>query len=131
MRRSKLVGGLALALAACSDAPAPSHLTKLCISDSGASRYYLHLDLSVSEGQFRYQFMGQDTFYRVKAMHVDGGEVTGLAQFESAATGEVRGSPVDFKYVIATGELSDGFTEFSCENLQDPSLLDLPTRESG
>ena len=86
---------LALAsMTGCDTKPLPIQLEKYCVSDSGMSKYWLTLNTSERRGAIRYQYMGQDARYVVKAMQIDGRKVSGRADFQSSLTGETRGNPI-------------------------------------
>jgi hypothetical protein len=108
-----------LALAAmtgCDAKPLPIQLEKYCVSDSGLSKYWLTLNTSERRGTIRYQYMGQDAQYVVKAMQIEGREVSGRADFQSSSTGESRGNPIVFTYDSAPDTLKDGAASASCQN---------------
>ena len=104
------------AMAGCDAKPLPIQLEKYCVSDSGLSKYWLTLHTSERRGTIRYQYMGQDAQYVVKAMQIEGREVSGRADFQSSSTGETRGNPIVFTYDSAAETLKDGAASASCQN---------------
>lgn len=111
------LAALALAaMAGCDAKPLPIQLEKYCVSDSGLSKYWLTLHTSERRGTIRYQYMGQDAQYVVKAMQIEGREVSGRADFQSSSTGETRGNPIVFTYDSAADTLKDGAASASCQN---------------
>jgi len=106
------------AMSGCNAKPLPIQLEKYCVSDSGLSKYWLTLHTSERRGTIRYQYMGQDAQYVVKAMQTEGREVSGRADFQSSSTGETRGNPIVFTYDNATDTLKDGAASAACQNRQ-------------
>ncbi|MEZ5710494.1 MAG: hypothetical protein R3E02_14025 [Blastomonas sp.] len=106
------------AMAGCDSKPLPIQLEKYCVSDTGLSKYWLTLNTSERRGAIRYQYMGQDAQYVVKAMQIEGRKVNGRADFTSSSTGETRGNPIMFIYDDATGTLIDGAASAACQNNQ-------------
>ena len=120
-----LLAAIALGAVSCSP-EAPAQVVKICTSDSGQSQFIIDLDLSVGTGQLRYQFFGQDILYRVDDMHVDDEKIVGTGLFYRSATGEVRGTPIEFEYYFQKNSFVDGATSYECDQLQDRSLTELP-----
>ena len=118
------------AVVGCSDQSPPAQVLKHCVSETGLSHFYLQLDLAQMSGRVRYQYFGQDVLYDVISLAVDGEDIIGMAVFAASATGEVRGSPMKFTYDSERDALIDGSAIAECENLQDPSLLELPAEHS-
>jgi len=105
-----------LAVTGCSDKPLPIQIEKYCVSDSGLSRYWLSLNTAKRHGAIRYQYMGQDARYVVKAMQIESREVSGRADWQSSSTGETRGNPIVFTYNSGADTLKDGVTSATCQN---------------
>ncbi len=116
--RLGLVAIMILPATACNDVPLPVQIDKYCVSDSGLSKYWLILNASEQRGTIRYQYMGQDAGYVVKAMRTGGRKVIGRADFQSSSTGETRGNPILFTYDSATDTLKDGAATAACQNRQ-------------
>lgn len=112
-----LISSILLICACTKDRP-PLQVDKFCVSDSGLSKYWLTLSTSTQIGTIRYQYMGQDVRYTVKAMDIDGSKISGRADFQSSLTGEIRGAPIMFTYDNATEILKDGETLSKCQNKQ-------------
>lgn len=87
-----------LSMTACNGKPLPVQIEKYCVSETGLSKYLLSLNTSERRGAIRYQYMGQDAQYVVKAMQIERRKVTGRADFKSSTTGETRGNPIAFAY---------------------------------
>jgi len=98
------------------------------VSESGQSEYFVDLNLSKQTGVLRYRYFGQDVSYAVSSLVAQKGQIVGTAYFKGCATGEVRGSPVEFKYDWSNDTFVDGAVEFECSNLQDGDLLKIPNR---
>lgn len=105
---------------------APLEVYRFCESGSGQSRFFVHLDLVRESGDFRYQFMGQDIWYRASSVKVDGERISGDAEFENSRTGEVRATPFSFEFDWNEDTFQDGLKLFHCSPLQDVSLLQFP-----
>lgn len=108
-----------LALAAmigCEEKPLPIQLEKYCVSDTGLSKYWVSLNTSTRRGRIRYQYMGQDVWYVVNAMHIEGRQVSGRADFRSSSTGETHGNPIVFTYDSMADILKDGNASVTCQN---------------
>ena len=73
-------------------------ISKRCVSDSGLSIYDIDLDITNRNGEIRYRFMGQDTFYVVRLERVENEIVQGVATFKESRTGDTRGNPFTFIY---------------------------------
>lgn len=116
--RFALVTVTLLSATACDDKPLPLQLEKYCVSDSGLSNYWLTLNTSERQGTIRYQYMGQDARYVVKAVQIDGRKISGRADFQSSSTGETRGNPIVFTYDNTTDTLKDGAASAACQNRQ-------------
>ena len=116
--RCALVPLALVVLTGCDDKPLPVQLEKYCVSDSGLSKYWLTMNTSERRGTIRYQYMGQDARYIVKAMQIEGRKVSGRADFQSSLTGETRGNPMFFDYNNATDALKDGAESAACQNSQ-------------
>jgi hypothetical protein len=115
--------------AACSQPPAPAmpvKVEKYCVTETGLSQFYLLLDFTTQTGKIRYKSFGQDALYEVRSVQSKDGKFVGKAVFARAATGETRGTPINFIYDPSDETLVDGAAVASCSNLQDSSLLDLP-----
>lgn len=95
------------------------------------TNFYVELDLNASNGQIRMEFFGQDVLYHVKPLRVEQTVVVGTAELAESSTGEVRGTSFEFQYDFQDKTLRDGSALAFCENLQDPSLMELrnPTPE--
>ena len=74
-------------------------LSMTCISESGLSTYTISFDLTSNKGKIRYQFMGQDITYIAHIQENNISQISGIAVFDSANSGEVRGNPFNFKYL--------------------------------
>lgn len=116
--RFALAASALLSVTACKAKPLPIQLEKYCVSDTGLSKYWLTLNTSERQGVIRYQYMGQDAQYDVKAMQIEGHKVNGRADFMSSSTGETRGNPIVFSYDDATGTLIDGAASATCQNIE-------------
>lgn len=116
--RPILIIGLILPASACNDKPLPIQIEKYCVSESGLSKYWVTLNTSERRGEIRYQYMGQDARYVVKAMQIDGGKISGRADFHTSSTGETRGNPITFSYESSTDTLKDGNASAACQNSQ-------------
>ncbi len=115
---STLLISSTLLTCACTKETRPLQVDKFCVSDSGLSKYWLTLNTSTQIGTIRYQYMGQDVRYAVKAMDIDGSKISGRADFKSSLTGEIRGTTIMFSYDNATEQLKDGETLSKCQNRQ-------------
>lgn len=105
---------------------APVEIYRFCQSESGQSRYFVHLELIAQRGVLRYQYMGQDIRYQVSQLQSQNGVIRGVGRFESAATGEVRGNPIRFEFDFISDRLQDGSTRYRCGPLQDVTLIEFP-----
>lgn len=114
--RLALGSAVLLSMTACNGKPLPLQIEKYCVSDTGLSKYWLTLNTSERWGAIRYQYMGQDVRYVVKAMQIEGREVSGRADFQSSSTGETRGNPIVFTYDSAADTLKDGAASAACQN---------------
>lgn len=101
----------------CAKKTLPPQIDKHCVSNSGMSKYLIKINTSMKTGTIRYQFMGQDVLYVVLMMEIDGSIISGLAEFQSSLTGEVRGSPISFRYDNDTGMFKDGEAISNCYNI--------------
>lgn len=109
--------GLAMIVSACAEnEPLPIQLEKYCVSETGLSKYWLSLNTSEQRGAIKYQYMGQDAQYVVKAMQIEGRKVTGWADFKFSSTGETRGNPIVFVYDSGADTLKDGNASATCQN---------------
>jgi len=77
-------------------------ISKRCTSESGMSTYDIELDTINRNGEIRYRFMGQDTFYSVYIETADSKVIEGIASFKESRTGDDKGNPFSFKYDYAT-----------------------------
>jgi hypothetical protein len=118
LRKPLLISSILLTCA-CTEETPPVQVDKYCVSGSGLSKFWITLNTSTQVGMIRYQYMGQDVRYTVKAMDIDGSEISGRADFQSSLTGEIRGTPIMFSYDNATEQLKDGATISKCQNRQD------------
>lgn len=116
--RPIIIAGLILSGVACSDVPLPAQIEKFCVSETGLSKYWLDLNTAEKQGEIRYQYMGQDVRYIVRAMRLDGGKISGRADFHDSSTGENRGNPIIFDYESSTDTLKDGNTTAACQNTE-------------
>ena len=112
---------LALACVACSDRSPPIFIAKYCVSESGLSKIWLTLNTSERTGTIRYQYMGKDIRYALKAMQIDGDMIAGSAGFQGSSTGETRGNPFTFRYESNSEVLRDGNITARCQNAQGPA----------
>ncbi|MCL9982682.1 MAG: hypothetical protein NBV60_05940 [Erythrobacter sp.] len=133
LSRTALAPTVALLLTPACAPEAPARVLQSCTSESGQSQFIIDLDRSNGRGKLRYQFFGQDVLYRSDSLTVDGNQIRGTAVFEKSATGEVRGSPVKFAYDFVNGTLIDkgAAQTYTCDTLQDRSLVDLPDQTNG
>lgn len=107
------------ALPGCDTKPLPILLEKYCVSESGMSKYWLSLNTSERQGTIKYQYMGQDIRYAVKAMQLEGKSISGTAYFQSSSTGEIRANPFKFVFVFDNNVLTDGKITAFCQNDQN------------
>ncbi|MEP3051612.1 MAG: hypothetical protein ABJP48_01355 [Erythrobacter sp.] len=112
-------------LTSCAD-KTPTSVYKHCVSASGESEYFIAIDVAGSDGSLRYRYFGQDVLYRINDLQIRNTEIKGVAPFANSATGEVRGTPVEFSYDWSKESFYDAFVEFECSQLQDRELAELP-----
>ena len=82
-------------------------ISKRCTSESDLSIYDIQLDTFNRNGEVRYRFMGQDTFYSVYIETADSKVIEGIAFFKESRTGDDKGNPFSFKYDYATNTFSE------------------------
>lgn len=95
------------------------------MTETGLSQFYVSLDVAAQSGSIRYKFFGQDVLYEVRSLNANDGKLVGQAVFARAATGETRGTPINFIYDPVNETLVDGAATANCSNLQDSSMLEL------
>lgn len=90
------------------------HLSMSCVSNSGMSHYDLNFSLPLKNGQIRYRFQSQDILYAASLHEVSESLITGRAEFQSSASGEVRGTSFDFKYFPGPKRFEELNIEATC-----------------
>lgn len=121
------LAGVAAIIILSSCAQAPSRALQSCQSESGQSQFLLDLNAATGRGFLRYQFFGQDVFYRSDDVRADGAKLIGTGRFFQSLTGEERGSSFKFEYDGRSGTFTDGGAPYQCEPLQDRSLIAAPS----
>lgn len=66
------LAGVAVVISLGACAQAPSRAVQSCESESGQSQFLIDLDAATGRGTLRYQFVGQDAFYRSEDVRADG-----------------------------------------------------------
>ena len=90
-------------------------ISKRCVSDSGLSIYDIDLDITNRNGEIRYRFMGQDTFYFVRLERVENEIVQGVATFKESRTGDTRGNSFTFIYDYDRNTFTELNTVSKCD----------------
>lgn len=90
-------------------------ILRTCVSTSGRSTYYINLDTLTRSGEIRYKYMNQDIIYSAHLTKIDGNTIDGIAVFKKSNSGETRGNPFDFKYLILDRVFFELNVEAKCE----------------
>lgn len=90
-------------------------ISKRCVSESGLSIYDIDLDITNRNGEIRYRFMDQDTFYVVRLERVENEFVQGVAVFKESRTGDTRGNSFSFTYDYERNTFTELNTVSKCD----------------